>query len=366
MRTMIVMLAVFIFLGLVALDAPVFAAGNELKAKKVAQGPVIDGKPDKIWNKVRPFKIKLTEGEHPKEVTASVKALYTDTDLYLLIRWKDPTESYNRVYEFDGTQWIKRKGNEDRLGMMWDINDNIKDFKTKGCAILCHEEGKYMKTSAPRERGDVWHWKAQTSNPVGYADDQMLTDIKAEKGNQEETAAEKDHHDEAGAEKGHHDEAGAEKDHHDEAGKTNDEEEHQHEGTGRINDKKEGGSYSANWDEAAKRPKYTFRDNSKFGPILTKAEAVVITKNTTFTKGFILPQEVLEKPVGSRGDIEAKGVWRKGTWTLEIKRAFKTGHDDDVQFDPSKVYYFGMSIFDNTHDKEHATTTVTANKLIFN
>ncbi len=386
MRTMIVMFAVFIFLGLVALDAPVLATGNELKAKKVDKGPVIDGKPDKIWNKMRSFKIKLTEGEHPKEVTASVKALYTDTDLYLLIRWKDPTESYNRVYEFDGTQWIKRKSNEDRLGMMWDINDNIKDFKTKGCAILCHEEGKYMKTNAPSERGDVWHWKAQTSNPVGYADDQMLTDIKAEKGDREETAAEKGHHEETEAEKGHHEEPAAEKDHHEETaaenghheetvaekghheetGKINDEEEHHHEGTGRINDKKEGGSYSANWDEAAKRPKYTFKDNSKSGPILTKAEAVVITKDTIFTKGFILPQEVLAKPVGSRGDIEAKGIWRKGTWTLEIKRALKTGHDDDVQFDPSKVYYFGMSIFDNTHDKEHATTTVTANKLIFN
>ena len=57
MRTMIVMFAVFIFLGLVALDAPVLAAGNELKAKKVAQGQVIDGKTDKIWNKLRSFKI---------------------------------------------------------------------------------------------------------------------------------------------------------------------------------------------------------------------------------------------------------------------------------------------------------------------
>ena len=355
MRTVIVMFAVFIFLGLVALDAPVLATGNELKAKKAAQGPVIDGKPDKIWNKVRPFKIKLTEGEHPKEVTASVKALYTDTYLYLLIRWKDPTESYNLVYAFDGTQWIKRKGNEDRLGMMWDINDNIKDFRTKGCSILCHEEGKYMKTSAPGERGDVWHWKAQRSNPVGYADDQMLTGIKAEK----------DHHEETEVEKGHHEETEVEEHHHEETGKINDEEEHHHEGTGRINDKKEGGSYSSNWDEAAKRPKYTFKDNSKSGPILTKAEAVVITKNTTFTEGFILPQEVLAKPVGSRGDIEAKGIWRKGTWTLEIKRALDTGHDDDVQFDPSKVYYFGISIFDNAHDKEHATTTNTTNKLIF-
>ena len=320
MRTIIVMFTIFTFLGLIALDASVIAAENELKARKVGKGPVIDGKPDKIWNKVRPIQMKLIEGKDGFNVTTSVKALFTDTDLYLLFRWKDPTNSLNRVYEFDSTQWEKREGNEDRLGMMWDINGNIKDFKVKGCAILCHEDGKYMKTNAPEERGDVWHWKAQRSNPVGYADDQMLTDIKKTKG---------------------------------------------HEETGRVSDKKTEGSYSKNWDKEAKRPKYTFKDKMKSGPILLKAHAAPFLKDTTFKKGTILPREVLAKPVGSRGDIEAKGIWKKGTWTLEIKRALNTGHDDDVQFDPSKEYYFGMSIFDNGDAKEHAIAKETAYKLIF-
>ena len=77
MRAIIVLFTIFTFFGLMALDVPVLAAGAELKAKKVDKGPAIDGKPDKIWNKVRPIKINLTEGVHPKEVTASVKALYT-------------------------------------------------------------------------------------------------------------------------------------------------------------------------------------------------------------------------------------------------------------------------------------------------
>lgn len=320
MKTIIAMFTIITFFGLMVLAAPVLAAENELKAKKVDKGPAIDGKPDKIWNKVRPAKMELIEGKDGFTVTASVKALYTDTDLYLLFRWKDPTNSLNRVYEFDGSQWVKRKGNEDRLGMLWDINGNIKDFKVKGCAILCHEDGKYMKTNAPGEAGDVWHWKAQRSNPLGYADDQLLTSIKKTKG---------------------------------------------HEETGRVSDKKTGGSYSSNWDEATERPKFSFKDMTKSGPILTKAEAVKVTKDTTFTKGTILPREVLAKPVGSRGDIEAKGIWKKGTWTLEIKRALKSAHDDDVQFDTSKEYYFGMSIFDNGDAKEHAIAKETAYKLTF-
>ncbi len=53
------------------------------------------------------------------------------------------------------------------------------------------------------------------------------------------------------------------------------------------------------------------------------------------------------KPEGSRGDIEAKGAWENGFWTIEFARKFNTGHDDDVQFDPKsgKDYLFGVSIF---------------------
>ena len=323
MRTNNVMFTIFTFFGLLAIAASVPAAGNELNAKKIDKGPVIDGKPDKIWNKVRPIQIKLTEGKRG-DVKASMKALYTDTDLYLLIRWKDPTESLNRVYEFDGTQWKEREGDEDRIGILWNINDSIKDFETKGCSVLCHEEGKYMKTNAPNEKGDVWHWQAQRSNPVGYADDQLLTD-----------AMHKHYH-----------------------GKQL----HQ---SGRFTDKREWGGFSNNWDKATKRPKYTFKDGTKSGPILIRPESVKIPQDAVFLKGAILPREVLGKPVGSRGDIEAKGVWKKETWTLEIKRALNTGHEDDVQFDPLKVYYFGMSVFDNSDGKEHATTKEIANKLIF-
>lgn len=313
----------FMLFGLLALAASVPAAVNELKAMKIDKGPVIDGKPDKIWNKVRPIQIKLTEGKQG-EVTASVKALYSETDLYLLIRWKDSTESLNRLYEFDGTQWKEREGDEDRLGILWNMNDSIKDFEKKGCFVLCHEEGKYMQTNAPNERGDIWHWQAQRSNPVGYADDQILTN------------------------KMHKHYHGTQL----------------HE-SGRFNDKREWGGFSNNWDKATKSPKFMFKDRTQSGPILIRPESVKIPKDAVFQKGTILPREVLGKPHGSRGDIEAKGVWNKGTWTLEIKRALDTGHEDDIQFDPSKIYHFGMSIFDDSYGKGHATTKEFAYKLIF-
>ncbi len=51
-------------------------------------------------------------------------------------------------------------------------------------------------------------------------------------------------------------------------------------------------------------------------------------------------------PTGSRADISAKGQWNNGVWTIEFERALQTGHKDDLQFNPEKNYYFGVSRYE--------------------
>lgn len=51
-------------------------------------------------------------------------------------------------------------------------------------------------------------------------------------------------------------------------------------------------------------------------------------------------------PTGSRADIQAKGVWRDGMWTVEFHRKLATGHADDIQFDRNRRYQFGVSRFE--------------------
>jgi hypothetical protein len=167
---------------------------------------------------------------------------------------------------------------------------------------------------------DVWHWKAHRSNAAGYADDQWL---------------------------GH------------ELKKEGDEE------IARGNDAKTAGGYSDNWDKEAKRPKYGFKEGVKPGPVLLKKDAVEI-KDRKFKAGDRLPREVVEKPTGSRGDIEARAVWDKGRWTLEMKRARDTGDkENDVQFtDPARPYYFGISVHDDGGEEEHSHTGRTVLKLL--
>jgi hypothetical protein len=53
-----------------------------------------------------------------------------------------------------------------------------------------------------------------------------------------------------------------------------------------------------------------------------------------------------QQPRGSRADVRAKGSWRNGVWTIEFRRKLRTGHDDDVQFEKSQSYRFGVSRYE--------------------
>jgi hypothetical protein len=252
-----------------------------------------------------------------------VKALYTEKEIFFLFQWPDKTLSQNRLYEFEGKEWKKVKGDEDRFNLMWDIGNTMNDFPAKGCTAACHKQDKKvtLKTNGPTERMDIWHWKAQRSNPAGYVDDQWL---------------------------GH------------ELRKEGDEE------IARGSDARTGGGYSDNWDKEAKRPKYTFKEGVKPGPVLLKKDAIEIKDAGKFKAKDRLPREVLEKPVGSRGDIEASGLWEKGRWTLEMKRARDTGDKvNDIQFtEAGRPYYFGISVHDDDGDEEHSHTGRTVLKLM--
>lgn len=59
-----------------------------------------------------------------------------------------------------------------------------------------------------------------------------------------------------------------------------------------------------------------------------------------------LPMYAFQTPQGSRADVRAKGHWQNGMWTVEFRRKLSTGNIDDVQFDPSLVYQFGISRFE--------------------
>ena len=63
-------------------------------------------------------------------------------------------------------------------------------------------------------------------------------------------------------------------------------------------------------------------------------------------KGDKLLRYVKQNPSGSRMDVKAKGIWEDGRWTIELSRKLKTHNGDDVQFEITGSYQFGVSRYE--------------------
>lgn len=272
--------------------------------------PVIDGKPDPTWQKASPVRFKLSEGSQGS-VEVALRALRTERHVYLLVEWPDSTESLNRFHELGPGGWKPGRGREDRLNIAWSIDDSVKAFAEQGCQGLCHKTQGVMRTGAPGERIDLWYWMAQRTNPAGVADNWVMT------------------HEVAGVD-------GVR--------------------TGRRPDVVQGAPFEPNWNEAASRPRFGFKPGARPGPVLHKKEAVELPAAPRFKAGDRLPREVVTAPSGQRAAIEARGIWERGRWTVELRRALSTGSPDDVQFSGAGPFLFAVSIHDDGDGADHAHT----------
>ena len=267
---------------------------------------------DPVWGKAKALAIPFEGKERFAEKKASVttRALYTSDEIFFLFVWSDPTLSVTKdAWLYDGKNWSHQGGNEDRISLLFEI-DRIDKFATKGCAIVCHvppgapnaKEGKFG-TVSDAERGDLWHWKAARSDPVGFADDTWLTKISEKKG-------------------------------------------------GRKSDAGEGGDLK-NMTEDKAKPKYTLAPGKKLGKhdILLASDIAEITDYAAFQAGDILTYRMPNMPAGSRADIRSVSSYANGEWRVMLYRKLDTGNEDDVAFNPKKKYNFAMALFDDSGDE---------------
>lgn len=75
----------------------------------------------------------------------------------------------------------------------------------------------------------------------------------------------------------------------------------------------------------------------------------------TSQQGDRVPQYLPGKPTGSAADVQAKGAWADGKWTLEFARKLNTGNPDDTAFDPARTYKMGVGVHNDTGDMDKAT-----------
>lgn len=297
-------------------------------AVMAAAAPAIDGDAkDAIWKTAPVNKFEAIKGSNFKggKTNGTLQVAYDKENIYLLVTYADPTYSLRRSpyqKQADGS-WVKLKDPqdkggdnnvyyEDKLALIWNINNSILGFDRFGCQIACHEGepgkpygNKYTEEAG--ELGDMWHMKFVRGGVIGQIDDQYLDHTRF----------------------------------HPETAK----------GAGRKSDAKDGGGY-----EDVKlvngKPEFMSKDGkpaNKGGTYWIKAEDKVAFDDSKFVAGDEVSSIVIAPFTGDRGDIKVGGKWANGKWTMEISRKLVTGSKTDVNFDDlKKTYGFGMGFFDNS------------------
>jgi hypothetical protein len=67
----------------------------------------------------------------------------------------------------------------------------------------------------------------------------------------------------------------------------------------------------------------------------------------------LVPQFQPQTAAGSAADVQTRGEWAGGKWTVEFRRKLNTGHKDDTLFDPAKSVPFAVAIFDKAEHSDH-------------
>jgi len=268
-----------------------------IEAEKVGSDPA--GLDDKVWSEAKEMNITLDGAGifAEKKKQLSVRAVYTKGGkLSLLLSWEDPTKSMDgQEWVKEGDKWTQKEGSEDRVALNWEVR-RIKNFATKGCAVVCHSEAKdpsewkYHTDKAP-QLGDLWVWESYRTQPLGHAGDYFVDDDsrKADKGT---------------------------------------------------------GKALRNINKFEDGPVY-MQDPNKKPPIeglLMDSQKLVIGENSiTKTQAWML-----EEFSGDFADITAKSSHENGKWTVMLQRNLETDSDTDVQINTRKKYSFGIAVFDNS------------------
>lgn len=295
-----------ILISLVLMSFAVSMAYGEtiVTAKKVSQDPADINSAE--WASAKETAI-INEGAaggpfEKKKLEVKVKAVYTKGgNISILLSWPDNDQSMTKeAWKFSNGKWGRQKGDDDKVALNWEIK-RIKNFATKGCAVVCHSEAKNTEdwkyhTETATERGDMWVWRAYTSNPLGYAEDGYVDDDAR---------------------------------------------------------KSDPGTGKAKKNEASDKKKPKFMQNPSRKPsvpgFLLEGETVEIKDYSKFKNGDVVPSWILSRFSGSMADVKAKAKWANGRWTVMLQRRLETSdRENDVQFDTRRDYNFGIAVFNDS------------------
>ncbi len=249
-------------------------------------------------------------GQLPDPIRVEVKAFYTETDLFLRLTWRDPTpDAELNPWIFDGETWNNAPQLQDGLGLVWADPAQFSDFT---CARACHIDdfgvagsgfhaGHRMKLANPDKTLDLWHWQADLTARLGFADDRRL------------------------------DEEGMQGDLPGEIFRRN--------------------SRMASLQNPAAAP-FSEQDSP-----LVDADGQP-PAGRFYEPGTLAPGYLVTPPWGSRADVSAHSRHENGHWILTLRRQRVTDDLLDRSFVPGteNATQFGLAVMDHTLSEHYAST----------
>nr|WP_158599204.1 ethylbenzene dehydrogenase-related protein [Methanohalophilus sp. RSK] len=326
---------------------------------------LVNGTDNPAWDKAEEHVISVVPTVYTATDKIKLKALYSDKYLYIRAEWEDPTASLTRSGSWiqDNGKWQhpeatteNDKQSEDRLAFFWNID--TPNFKARhGCAITCHGNvpGSAKFTDESGATMDIWHNKAARALGAYSATDNGDLTISTENDAFEATA---------GTVKF----SGVADDkrlvwYMDTADGYNTED------SGRRGDAGKS-AYGHNRNKAKSAPKFIETNPTSWADAMALTQTEIDNGETIVADptdsaydaatvadawnkyadlGTVVPERILRKPEGSRGDVLNTAVWKDGVWVNEFRRPLVTGNADDVQFDLTKAteYDYSVAVFDN-------------------
>jgi len=321
----------------------------------------------------------------------AVKAIYTNTHLYMLLQWVDPApNALKDIFVYTGPDlgrpivhctagvcdttyrtgpqdslllpaWWTQLGEDDKIALAFEMDEaeglpGEGSFRENGCQVACHTTGPVEFGATGSGRLDVWYWLAGRTNPVrnifnpgddpedprqgtpGYMDDWYTSPAGGLVTDPGQPGYFPNFEPGSGVPR------------------------HPYR---RVNDRLHEPINPATCvnrflqscvSNNGVQTLYLWREQAAtyyppFAAIDTLFEGNIPADARRWVPGDIVPGYVLTYPSESRADVRASGGHEEEAhvWTLEVARRLNTGDPDhDVIFEPEsgRLYYFTIAVFD--------------------
>lgn len=177
LRKVLIVLIVFSLLPMASLAL----SATDVPSIKVDSAPVLDGKDrDAVWKSVKPQIIE--DKASGKKIL--LRSVYTDDRVFFLVQFPDAAQNFLHkpwVWNADEKKYESGPHREDTFVFKWNMMEEDVDLSV---------------FSDDNYRADVWYWKANRTNPAGFADDktQVLADSPSKKSKEKVSLTGKQRH----------------------------------------------------------------------------------------------------------------------------------------------------------------------------